>query len=148
MISHRSIMAAAGAAVRDSLDVLNYCVTHFGKGLAVHVGAYAQGVPGVEDSPFLWIIPQEENEDVNEDEVFTVRMTVGGAVKGSGGEKVITTAANHQEIVVGQATPAAPAFSTNTPMALPITFNRFIAPETYIVVRVLPMERYSAAPAL
>ena len=90
MTSHRSVMAAAGAAVRDSLDVLNYCVTHFGKGLAVHVGAYAQGVPGVEDSPFLWIIPQEENEAVNEDEVFTVRMTVGGAVKGSGGEKVIT----------------------------------------------------------
>ena len=90
MISHRSVMAAAGAAVRDSEAVLEYCLQHFGKGLAVHVGAYAQGVPGIEDSPFLWIIPQEENEAVNEDEVFTVRMTVGGAVKGSGGEKVIT----------------------------------------------------------
>ena len=90
MISHRSVMAAAGAAVRDSLDVLYYCIAHFGRGLAVHVGAYAQGVPGVDDSPFLWIIPQEENEAVNEDEVFTVRMVVGGAVKGEGGEKVIT----------------------------------------------------------
>lgn len=90
MTSHRSVMAAAGEAVRDSADVLNYCLQHFGRGLAVHVGAYAQGVPGIEDSPFLWIIPQEENEAVNEDEVFTVRMTVGGAVKGSGGEKVIT----------------------------------------------------------
>lgn len=91
MISHRSVMAAAGAAVRDSVAVLEYCIANFGRGLAVHVGAYAQGVPGVEDSPFLWIIPQEENEEVNEDEVFTVRMTVGGAVKGSGGEKVITS---------------------------------------------------------
>ena len=90
MISHRSVMAAAGAAVRDSADVLEYCLQHFGRGLAVHVGAYAQGVPGIEDSPFLWIIPQDENEAVNEDQVFTVRMTVGGAVKGSGGEKVIT----------------------------------------------------------
>jgi len=90
MISHRSVMAAAGAAVRDSADVLNYCLQHFGRGLAVHVGAYAQGVPGIEDSPFLWIIPQEENEAVNEDQVFTVRMTVGGAVKGESGEKVIT----------------------------------------------------------
>lgn len=90
MISHRSVMAAAGAAVRDSVAVLEYCIANFGRGLAVHVGAYAQGVPGIEDSPFLWIIPQEENEEVNEDKVFTVRMTVGGAVKGPGGEKVIT----------------------------------------------------------
>ena len=90
MISHRSVMAAAGAAVRDSTAVLEYCLANFGRGLAVHVGAYAQGVPGIEDAPFLWIIPQEENEAVNEDQVFTVRMTVGGAVKGSGGEKVIT----------------------------------------------------------
>ena len=90
MISHRSIMNRAAMAVQMSPDVLNYCVTHFGRGLAVHVGAYAQGVPGVDDAPFLWIIPQEESEAVNEDEVFTVRMTVGGAVKGSGGEKVIT----------------------------------------------------------
>lgn len=90
MISHRSVMAAAGAAVRDSVAVLEYCIANFGRGLAVHVGAYAQGVPGIEDSPFLWIIPQEESEAVNEDEVFTVRMTVGGAVKGPGGEKVIT----------------------------------------------------------
>lgn len=90
MISHRSVMAAAGAAVRDSVAVQEYCIANFGRGLAVHVGAYAQGVPGIEDSPFLWIIPQDENEAVNEDEVFTVRMTVGGAVKGPGGEKVIT----------------------------------------------------------
>lgn len=90
MISHRSIMAAAGRAVCDSEDVRAYCAEHFGRGLAVHVGAYAQGVPGAEDAPFLWIIPQEENEAVNEDEIFTVRMTVGGTVKGPHGEKVVT----------------------------------------------------------
>ena len=54
---------------------------------------------------------------------------------------VITTAAKYQESVVGQATPAAPARRTKMPMAFPITFSRFIAPETYIVVRVRPMER-------
>ena len=90
MISHRSVMAAAGAAVRDSLDVLNYCVTHFGKGLAVHVGAYEQCVPNTKEAPFLWIIPQEENEEINEDKIFTVMMAVGGLVTGPNGEKVIT----------------------------------------------------------
>ena len=90
MISHRSVMAAAGRAVCESAEVLNYCLANFGRGLAVHVGAYARGIPGVEDTPFLWIIPQDENEAVNEDEVFTVRMTLGAAVLGPDGEKVIT----------------------------------------------------------
>ena len=90
MISHRSVMAAAGAAVRDSEAVLEYCLQHFGRGLDVHVGAYAQGVPNVKDSPFLWIIPKEENEEVNEDKTFMVMMVVGGEVKGPSGEKVIT----------------------------------------------------------
>ena len=89
MTSHRSIMANAGRAVCDSSQVLAYCIEHFGRGLAVHVGAYAQCIPGEEDSPFLWITPKEENEAVNEDEVFTVRMVVGGCVKGPSGEKVI-----------------------------------------------------------
>ena len=54
---------------------------------------------------------------------------------------VITTAAKYQDMVVGQATPAAPARSTNTPIALPITLIRFMAIETIIVVLVLPMLR-------
>ena len=90
MISHRSVMTAAGRAVCESAEVLNYCLANFGRGLAVHIGAYAKGIPGIEDTPFLWIIPQDENEAVNEDEVFTVRMTLGAAVLGPDGEKVIT----------------------------------------------------------
>lgn len=90
MISHRSVMAAAGAAVRDSEAVLEYCLQHFGKGLAVHVGAYEQCVPNTKEAPFLWIIPQEENEEINEDKIFTVMMAVGGLVTGPNGEKVIT----------------------------------------------------------
>ena len=90
MISHRSVMAAAGRAVCESAEVLNYCLANFGRGLAVHVGAYAKGIPCIQDTPFLWIIPQDENEAVNEDEVFTVRMTLGAAVLGPDGEKVIT----------------------------------------------------------
>ena len=89
MISHRTIMANAAQAVANSADVLGYCRENFGRGLAVHVGAYAQGVPDDRDSPFLWITPVEENEAVNEDETFTVRMVVAGCVKGPDGEQYI-----------------------------------------------------------
>ena len=60
----------------------------------------------------------------------------------------ITTAAKYHAIVVGQATPAAPALQAKMPMAFPATLTRFMATETSMVVRVFPMERYSAAPAL
>lgn len=89
MISHRTIMTNAAQAIAGSADVFNYCLENFGRGLAVHVGAYAQGVPDEKDSPFLWIIPVEENEAVNEDETFTVRMVVAGCVKGPDGEQYI-----------------------------------------------------------
>lgn len=89
MISHRQIMNNAAIAVRDSANVLEYCKDNFGRGIDINVGAYAQGIPTAEDSPFLWIQPKEENEAVNQDETFTVRFTVGGCVKGEGGEKVI-----------------------------------------------------------
>ena len=82
-------MNNAAIAVRDSADVLSYCQENFGRGIDINVGAYAQGIPSAEDSPFLWIQPKEENEAVNQDSTFTVRMTVGGCVKGEGGEKVI-----------------------------------------------------------
>ena len=90
MISHRAIMANVAQAVAADAGVLEYCIEHFGRGLACHVGAYAQGVPGAEDSPFLWITPEGENEDQHQDETFTVRMVVGGCVTGPEGQKVIT----------------------------------------------------------
>ena len=89
MTFHRQIMNNAAIAVADSTEVLAYCKQNFGKGIDVNVGAYAQGIPSAEDSPFLWIQPKEENEAVNQDTTFTVRMVVGGCVKGSDGEKVI-----------------------------------------------------------
>lgn len=89
MISHRRIMKNIGEAVRSSENVRRYCVDNFGRGLDVHVGAYPDGIPGVEDSPFLWIQPKDESEDVKTDETFTVRLVVGGAVKGPEGESVI-----------------------------------------------------------
>lgn len=89
MTSHRLIMNNAATTVRDSAEVLEYCKKNFGRGIDINVGAYAQGIPSAEDSPFLWIQPKEENEAVNQDETFTVRFTVGGCVKGEGGEKVI-----------------------------------------------------------
>ena len=89
MISHRQIMNNAATAVCESADVLNYCVQHFGRGLDVHVGAYAQERPGEKNSPFLWITPVEENEALKEDDNFTIMFCVGGLVKGEHGEKVI-----------------------------------------------------------
>ncbi len=89
MISHRQIMNNAATAVCESVDVLNYCVQHFGRGLDVHVGAYAQAVPGEKDAPFLWISPKDENEALKEDDLFSVAFIVGGLVKGENGEKVI-----------------------------------------------------------
>ena len=89
MISHRTIMTRIGEAVCASADVLAYCRTNFGRGLAVHIGAYPDGVPGVDDSPFLWIQPRDESEAEKTDETFSVRLTVGGCVKGPDGEGVI-----------------------------------------------------------
>lgn len=89
MTSHRQIMNAAATAVCDAESVRMFCVEHFGRGLDVHVGAYAAAIPGEKDSPFLWITPVEENEAVKEDDLFSVRFVVGGCVRGTGGEKVI-----------------------------------------------------------
>lgn len=90
MISHRSILVNLANKIAADDSVRDYCIAHFGRGLAVHVGAYAQCVPSADDSPFLWITPREESEDKNADEVFTARLVVGGCVTGDGGEKVIT----------------------------------------------------------
>ena len=82
-------MNNSAIAVRDSEAVLNYCKAYFNKGIDINVGAYAQGIPSEEDSPFLWIQPKEENEAINSDSTFTVRYTVAGCVENEDGEKVI-----------------------------------------------------------
>lgn len=89
MTAHRQIMNNIATAIAQSEAVRDYCVEHFGRGLAVHVGAYAAAVPGEKDAPFCWITPQEDNEATKEDDLFTVRIVIGGLVKGPGGEKVI-----------------------------------------------------------
>lgn len=89
MISHRLIMNNAATAVCNSATVRDYCIEHFGRGLDVHVGAYAAAVPGEKQSPFLWITPKDENEALKEDDLFSVRFVVAGLVKGESGEKVI-----------------------------------------------------------
>ena len=91
MISHRQIMINMAEAVRDSADVLTYCVNRFGRGLAIHVGAYADQIPGDEDSPFLWIFASGESETVAKDETLAVSCIVGGCPLGPDGEKVVNT---------------------------------------------------------
>lgn len=88
MTFHRQIMANAARAVASSSRVLEFCKQHFGRGLDINVGAYAQCIPSEDDSPFLWIQPKEENEAVNSDTTFTVRMIVGGCVPGGDGSPV------------------------------------------------------------
>ena len=61
---------------------------------------------------------------------------------------VIITAATNHEMVVGHATPAAPAFNANIPIAFPATFIKFAERETHMVTFVRPIERYTAEPAL
>lgn len=90
MISHRSIMTSLASAIQASTEVAEYCTRHFGRALAINVGAYAAGIPGDEESPFLWIhAADDENEQVGSEDTFTVRLVVAGCVKGADGEQYI-----------------------------------------------------------
>ena len=90
MTVHRQILNNAATAIAGSNTIRDFCITHFGRGLAVHVGAYAAAVPSEKDAPFCWLTPKEDNEAIKDDDLFTIRVVVGGLVKGTGGEKVIT----------------------------------------------------------
>ena len=90
MTSHRQIMVQLAQAIQASEAVATYCYQHFGRALAINVGAYPDGVPDEKDAPFLWIhAADDENESVATDETFTVRMVVGGLVQGENGERKI-----------------------------------------------------------
>ena len=83
-------MVAMGEAVRDSEAVRAFCVENFGRGLAVHICAYAAAIPGEGDAPFLWLYPEPiEDELKNADKTFAVRGIIGCCVKGESGEKKI-----------------------------------------------------------
>lgn len=90
MRTHRQIMVAMGEAVRDSEEVRAFCVDNFGRGLAVHICAYAAAIPGEGDAPFLWLYPEPiEDELKNADKTFAVHCIIGCCVKGESGEKKI-----------------------------------------------------------
>ena len=83
-------MTNLALAIQASTDVADYCRRHFGRGLAINVGAYANGIPDESESPFLWIhAADDENEQVGSEDSFTVRLVVAGCVKGDGGEQYI-----------------------------------------------------------
>ena len=90
MTSHRDILTNLAAAIRANTDVADYCALHFGRGLAINVGAYANGIPDDSQSPFLWIhAADDENESVGSEDSFTVRLVVAGCVKGPDGERYL-----------------------------------------------------------
>ena len=83
-------MVAMGEGVRDSEAVRSFCVQRFGRGLAVHICAYAAAIPGEGDAPFLWLYPEPTDDDLkNADKTFAVHCIVGCCVKGENGEKKI-----------------------------------------------------------
>ena len=83
-------MVNLAVAIQASTSVADYCKAHFGRALAINVGAYANGIPSEAESPFLWIhAADDENEQVGSEDSFTVRMVVAGCVKGEGGEQYI-----------------------------------------------------------
>ena len=90
MNTHRQIMVAMGEAVRDNEAVRQFCVDNFGRGLAVHICAYAAAIPGEGDAPFLWLYPEPiEDELKNADKTFAVHGIIGCCVKGENGERKI-----------------------------------------------------------
>ena len=90
MNTHRQIMVAMGEGVRDSEAVRAFCVNNFGRGLAVHICAYAAAIPGEGDAPFLWLYPEPIDDELkNADKTFAVHCIVGCCVKGENGEKKI-----------------------------------------------------------
>lgn len=90
MRAHREIMTNVANVIQQSIEVANYCFEHFGRALAINVGAYANGVPDESESPFLWIhAADDENESVGSEDSFVVRMVVAGCVKGPDGERYI-----------------------------------------------------------
>ena len=96
MTSHRDILTNLGAAIQRSSDVADYCALHFGRGLAINVGAYANGIPDDSQSPFLWIhAADDENESVGSEDSFTVRLVVAGCVKGRTANGILKTSSSN-----------------------------------------------------
>ena len=90
MKSHRQILTRLAETIQASEAVAAYCRKHFGRCLAINVGAYANGIPSEQDSPFLWIhAADDETESAQTDETFNVRAVVAGCVKGADGETYI-----------------------------------------------------------
>lgn len=89
MIAHHQILENLGRAVAGSAAVLAYCQAHFGRGLLVHVGAYADKIPGEAESPFLWIFAEGQNSTIAKDESFVATFIVGACPLSFRGERVI-----------------------------------------------------------
>ncbi len=81
MTLHETIKRNVATAIANSDDVLAFCQTNFGRGCKVLVNIYgAQGWPGEEDAPFVFIYSDGENEIGNVDEeTFEFAIVVGGA---------------------------------------------------------------------
>lgn len=63
MSPHETIKLNVAEAIANSEAVREFCVEHFGRGLAVIVNSFgAEGSPGEREAPFCWIYSDGTNE--------------------------------------------------------------------------------------
>lgn len=79
MSPHETIKANVAKAIADSTAIRDWCISHFGRGLAVIVNTYgSEGAPGEKESPFCWIYSDGVNESgFVDEETFEFVIVVG-----------------------------------------------------------------------
>jgi len=92
MSPHETIKLNVATAIRDSVEIRDYCIQHFGRGLQVIVNRYGdEGYPGEEEAPFAFLYSDGENESGAVDEnTFDFVVVVGGVDAGSSPRKAVS----------------------------------------------------------
>lgn len=107
MLAHHTIMRNLANALAASTAIKTACVTAYGRGVLVQLNAYGvEGLPSVDDCPFLFIFADGENESGNEvaEATFEVIVTAGvaSATEGASDKSEVTartTSANGLTVV-------------------------------------------------
>ena len=98
MIGHEYIKQQVAFAIANSAETKDFCIREFGRGLQVIVNAYgAKGWPGEEESPFVFLFSDGENESGNVDEETFEIVCVVGAASATDGTDCVTEAVRTDE---------------------------------------------------
>ena len=83
-------MIRCARAIRDSETLAAHAVRDYGRGIAINVGAYPNGLPDEHDAPFLHLFAAAtENEMLGADETFLMHGVFGACPINAQGERVI-----------------------------------------------------------